>query len=193
MLIPLGILDYPVSAAAAGSYDLLETEILTNNSTTSITLSNLNSTYGSTYQHFQIRSAIKYYESGGGAGSAWLKLRFNGSGSGYKTHYLQGNGSSVTSAALAPTDYAYFTYIFKPGQDWSAIVMDILDPFETTKNTTLRALSGGISSTDGTLISLHSGLWDNTAAVDSITLTWDGGNPAQEGTRWSLYGLKASA
>jgi hypothetical protein len=75
--IPLGILAAQISVAA-GSYDLLETEILTG-SQTSVTFSSLNSTYGADYQHLQARCVF----SGGGVVSS-LRIQLNGdTGSNY--------------------------------------------------------------------------------------------------------------
>ena len=79
-------------------YDLLETEILTGTQS-SVTFSSLNSTYGADYQHLQARCVW----SGGGVVSS-LRIELNGdTGSNYSLHVLYGNGSSVLSAAAAPS------------------------------------------------------------------------------------------
>jgi hypothetical protein len=70
----------------------------------------------------------------------------------------------------------------------SATVCDILDPFSTTKNTTIRSLSGHPVGTS-TRIALYSGAWNNTASITSITLLAEGTNYAAT-TRLSLYGIK---
>jgi hypothetical protein len=72
---------------------------------------------------------------------------------------------------------------------YGAMVIDILDPFETTKNTVIRAL-GGFASSE---ISLNSGVWLNTAALTSLTFSKYGENGGYEtGSRFSLYGIKAA-
>ena len=185
MLIPLGILDYPVSAAGASAYDLLETEILTGTQA-SVTFSSLNSTYGADYQHLQARCVF----SGGGAVSS-LRIELNGdTGSNYSLHVLYGNGSSVLSAAGAPSTIWALGNSVTTSNAFAASIVDILDPFETTKYTTGRILHGRIGSSNS--IELLSGNWRNTAAVDTINFRVDGGQTLIAGTRLSLYGLKAA-
>jgi hypothetical protein len=72
---------------------------------------------------------------------------------------------------------------------FGAAIVDLLDPFETTKNSTIRWLSG--SATDN--IRLGSGAWLNTASVTSILIDNRDGQNWVQGCRFSLYGLKASA
>ena len=192
-MLLLGVLAAQAEAAApaaAGSYDLLETEILTG-SQASVTFSNLNSTYGADYQHLQIRMTTRSTRAGNT--SDGLDINYNGdTGSNYAWHRLLGNGSSVSSAAgssqttgvIGVTSAASST-----ADSFSGAVLDILDPFETTKYTTARCLSG-ITSTS--LIFLSSVLWMNTAALDSIALKADNGN-LLAGCRFSLYGLKKAA
>jgi hypothetical protein len=124
----------------------------------------------------------------------FLKLTFNADTTGYARHALYGNGSSVGSYGL--TDIISTCDI--PGgsagsNQFGAVVMDILDPFETTKNKTTRALGGTVGSLNR--IQLDSGLWIDTSAVSSIKL--ESGNAGEGanlaiGSRFSLYGIKAA-
>jgi hypothetical protein len=188
MPIPLGVL--AVAGAGAGpvgagnAYEWLETTVLTGNQA-SVSFSNLNSTYGSTYQHLQLRIVTRDTFTGGD-GSTVL-MRFNSdSGSNYAYHQLKGNGSSVTSNGNANQSRIVFEQ--SSNGNWSADIIDILDPFETTKNTTVRILSG--AQTTG-FISLVSGFWNNTAALTTILLQTEGFNLAI-GSRFSLYGMRSS-
>lgn len=188
-LIPLGILDFPT--AAAGAYDLLETEILTGTQA-SVTFSSLNSTYGSDYQHLQVRLTGRSTTSGGASD---LRVRFNAdSGSNYAHHQLLGDGS----VARCPTPGTSANHM-RGGQIagatagtnvFSGQVIDILDPFETTKYTTIRA-SGGISGSVP-YVHLISGLWMNTSALTSIELADNYGGSLAAFCRFSLYGLKGA-
>jgi hypothetical protein len=72
---------------------------------------------------------------------------------------------------------------------FGADIIDILDPFKTTKNTTTRALVG--QSGSFSRVALESGLWINTAAVTSISLVDVFGNFVQN-SRFSLYGMRSS-
>jgi hypothetical protein len=69
-------------------------------------------------------------------------------------------------------------------------VVDILDPFNTLKYTTVRFLDGQTGSFRR--VSLNSGLWKNTDSITSITVV-DLYGSFVSGSRISLYGLKARA
>jgi hypothetical protein len=173
------------AVAVASDYDLLETEILTG-SQTSVTFSSLNSTYGADYQHLQARCVFS-----GGAVVSSLRIQLNGdTGSNYSLHLLYGNGSNALSTG-APSDVWALGNSVTTTNAFAASVVDILDPFETTKYTTGRILHGRTGSSNS--IELLSGNWRNTAAVDTINFKVDGGQTLIAGTRLSLYGLKASA
>lgn len=153
-----------------------------------ITFDNL-AQWSGVYKHLQL-----VYIGRGTTTQGAPVLRFNADTNylNYANHILQGNGSSVTSASLQST--------FRQGMQISSIapsgdpanafgggVVDILDPFETTKNTTIRSL-GGTSS----IVQFFSGVWLNTAAVSSITLSFFGESGGYAtGSRFSLYGVTA--
>jgi hypothetical protein len=192
MLIPLGFL--AASGVSAGSFDLLESQVLTSN-TASITFSNLNSSYGSSYQHLQLRVLVRSNNA-----QVWeeTKLTFNGSSTGYRSHILAGTGSgSPFSAWTDATDSYIKPWAFAVGANatantFGAAVIDILDPFETTKNKTVKTLGGRVPSNGETRIALSSGLWANTAAVSSITIAPEAGSQWVQYSRFSLYGIKAA-
>jgi hypothetical protein len=192
MPIPLGVLAVAGAGAggAAGAYELLETVLVGSGGQATITFSNLNSSYGSTYQHLQIRAAARTARAANGdTGNLYL----NGvTTSSYARHYLQGNGSAVSSDAVTSQSDMNNLYAL-PGANatanaFAAIVIDILDPFEGTKNTTVRALSGLASNEN--LIRLGSGFFNSTAAVTSITL--DAIGDFAQYSRFSLYGMRSS-
>jgi hypothetical protein len=70
---------------------------------------------------------------------------------------------------------------------FGACVIDILDPFETTKNKTIRGLTGA-----NTVVSLSSTFWNFTTAVSSIELSAFSATNFLVGSRFSLYGIKAA-
>jgi hypothetical protein len=70
---------------------------------------------------------------------------------------------------------------------FGASVVDILDPFESSKNTTVRTLNGGA----GFGVGLISSFWNNTASVTSISLIPGTGANFVAGSRFSLYGVTA--
>jgi len=187
------------SPVPPSAYDLLETEILTG-SQASVTFSSLNSTYGADYQHLQLRAVsrndrnVGYY-----LGEVYFELNsVTGSGQ-YYTHYLTGNGSTVYVNAYSKTTGAggYDNpSLGAPANTFAASVTDFLDVFDTTKNTTIRTLAGvhtggtGLNG-DPNAVSLRSGAFFSTSAIDSIKIIADFANFVS-GSRFSLYGLKAA-
>jgi hypothetical protein len=161
-------------APAAGSYDLLATEILTG-STTSVTFSSLG-TYAADYQHLQIRTTIF------SAQANLMTLKLNATTE-TKSHVLRGKNSAVTS-------FEGGGYVLYCGSNTipSATVIDILDPFETTKNKVVRSFS-----CLDTEVALLSGLWLNTSVLDSIELPHPNAFNFLAGSRFSLYGIRKAA
>jgi hypothetical protein len=181
-----------VQAQAAGdefvsSYDLLATEILTGTAA-SVTFSSLGD-YATDYQHLQLRTVVR---DTGAFDSASVEVQLNSdTGSNYAYHFLRVNAGSVTSSNAINQTFiqtALFSGNNAPTGTFGAGVIDILDPFETTKFTTLRTLFG-YTGTDPR-VGLQSGLWRNTNALTSILLRTNGTSFAI-GSRFSLYGIKA--
>jgi hypothetical protein len=187
MLIPFGVLSAAAFAPVAeGDYELIASEILTTNEA-SITFSNLGD-YSSTYKHLQIRT-VGRTDRGSGAVADTALVRINGdTGSNYSRHFLLGDGSSVSSGAGASQTSMFgprFTAAGATANAFGAGVIDILDPYSTTKNTTIRSLNG-----IDILIYLTSGAFLSTAAVSSVTLLPEIGSNFVSGSRFSLYGIK---
>jgi hypothetical protein len=164
-----------------GDYELISTTILPS---AQASVSFDVSTFASTYKHLQIRSA-SLVNSGT---TNLVTLRFNGdTGSNYVAHYLEGNGSSVTSNWSTTTTSIYYGY-WGTGSTTAAhgAVVDILDAYSTSKNKTIRSFNG--NHTASPLVTIYSGLWMNTAATTSLTIT----SPSNflTGSRFSLYGIK---
>lgn len=192
MLIPLGILAQSRQAVAASDFVLLETTVVGSGGAASVTFSNLNSTYGSTYKHLQFRMTVRT-DRALNRDQLGITLNADG-GSNYANHYLAGNGSTVRSAAAAsqvrfnPGNGVYGNTA--PANTFSAIVFDLLDAFSTTKNKTARMLSSGIDDSNfSDAITLGSGLWMNTNAVTTVTFDPVNSN-LMEHSRFSLYGVK---
>jgi len=167
------------SQAVANDYVLIGTGYLTS-SEASVTF-DLTGLSG-TYKHLQIRALHIQTTSGETA-----LMRVNGdTASNYRTHALRANGSTITGA-----DYGSRTSMVV-GVDVpsttipAAFVCDILDPFATTKNKTIKSFAGYGS---GGNVNLYSGLWINTSALTSISILSSSGSFAS-GSRISLYGIK---
>lgn len=165
---------------------LLEEQVLTS-TTASITFSNL-SQYASEYQHLQIRSVAKASST---VNDYWaIGARYNGdTANNYYHHQLLANGSTVSSAANS-LSYVYAGLVNNnySTNGFGVGIFDLLDPFETTKKKTSRALMGVLGGQNRLFFT--SGLWLNEAALTSITLIHGNGDSFIAGSRFSLYGVK---
>ena len=189
-LILLGILNSQVSGAAAGAYDLLETQVLSS-SASSVTFTGLGSC--SDYKHLQIRAVSRDDRSADVTGTF---LRFNGvSTASYAEHKLQGYGSGVSSNA--GTNQTEIDTVSEPAANQAANIfgtriIDILDFSSTNKNTTVRVLSGMVGASPYNYITLSSGVYLSTDAITSILLSPFASANFIAGSRFSLYGIKGA-
>jgi hypothetical protein len=140
----------------------------------------------STYNHLQIRWIGKSTSTG-----TYTILTFNGdSANNYVTHSLFGNGS-VASAENYPNNSSmsggFLTTSSQTG--FGSAVLDILDYKNTSKNTTLRGLTGRDNNGSGTAAIL-SGLWRNTTTVNRIDITVDSSSSWSTTSSFALYGIK---
>lgn len=192
--MPFGLGFFAVAGAgAAGSYDLLETQVL-GSSQASVTFSSL-STYASTYKHLQIRWVAKSTRAAATGDDFFWQMNGNTTTSNYTSHYLRGTGSSVSSAANNNSIYYGLISNFMPAgsytNEFMSGVTDILDAFETTKNKTVRTVAGAITTSYAIDTTLSSGMFLSTDAVSSFTLKCRLANLAQY-SRFSLYGIKGA-
>jgi hypothetical protein len=143
------------------------------------------------YNHLQIRAISRGTNAAANDASI---MQFNGdTGSNYYTyHQIFGDGSSA--AANSGGTGSSIAYIF--GSAGSALansfagsILDILDYSNTNKNKTVRNLEGFDVNGSGGYIVFRSGLWINTAAISSITLTPQASSFAQYSS-FTLYGVK---
>ena len=185
------------TSAPLGSFDLLQTTVLGGN-TNSVSFNNLNSTYGTTYQHLQIRFTFRPTNTDT---SLLARMNDDTNGANYNGVWMESAGSGVGQSTRTDTNSLIFFY----PQDFSNSVagafyvgiLDILDPFETSKNTTIRCFLG--STGTNPKVGLSTGGWFNTAALTSFGLSVGTGNPAPwqgsnftANSRFSLYGIKGA-
>jgi hypothetical protein len=169
------------------AFDLLETTIL-GTTASSVSFSSLGSY--SDYKHLQIRYVVRSDTTTSGQ----VSLRVNSdSGANYAWHRISGSGTAATSFGTSnQTTIRSGLIIPSDGvaNNFAPSVIDILDFSNTNKNKIIRCFYGlhdnvGASNE----IALNSGLWNNTAAITSLTFTPPAGNFAS-GSRFSLYGVK---
>jgi hypothetical protein len=105
-------------------------------------------------------------------------------------------GATSTASAGATTGGAPLLFSFGPtlpAASFGVGILDILDYANTNKNTTTVCVRGGNNDSASTpdIVGMNSGLWDNTAAVHTITVTISSGNMAR-GSEFTLYGLNSA-
>lgn len=187
MPIPLGILAVAgAGAASTGAYDLLETTLITT-TTTSVTFSNLNNY--SNYKHLQVRATLNNTQSANSPTD--VDFRFNNdTSSSYAWHYVGAESTSVIASGGSSNSYINLNKAVSRSSlnVWNGLIIDILDPFITTKNTTVRYLTG-VYDSGGKAIFLGSGVYLKTDAITSMYFA-PSGTGLRAGSRLSLYGIK---
>jgi len=182
MLIPFGILSAAGVSGFTSDFELISTAFGTGSSGviefTSIPQD---------YKHLQIRYTAKNTSTG-----ANINLTMNGVTSGvYMRHTLRGTGAAVesTAGATSASSIIILNAVSESttANAFAAGVMDILDYTSTTKNKTIRALHGVVDAV--TRVTLSSGLYAQTTAVSSLTLT-AASNNFTSSSRFSLYGIR---
>lgn len=167
------------------SFESIATVTVGSGGSSSITFSSIVGTYA----HLQVRMLVRQTSTSNG-----YTARFNSdTGSNYTRHLLIGTGSSVAAAGdanqtkISLNDSAIST---STANVFGVSVCDILDYSNTNKYSTVRTL-GGFDNNGGGTVMFNSGVWMNTAAITSITITPDAGNFAQY-SHFALYGIKGS-
>jgi hypothetical protein len=145
-----------------------------------------------TYKHLQIRGIARTART---EPNDYIYLRFNSdSGNNYAWHDLEGDGSTAVAQGTASTAqiFTLFTTTANSGASmFGAGIIDILDYANTNKYKTVRTLSGNDRNGSGYVV-FGSGLWQNTNAVSTITLTNHGATNFQQYSQFALYGIKGA-
>lgn len=117
-------------------------------------------------------------------------LTFNASTSGYSARRLQGSGSSATSET-GGTSNIFFLNNDNRATSSTFGNSEIYIPNYASSNNKSVSIDSVTESNDSTYgyQALVAGLWSNSAAITSITLTPETGNYAQYSTA-TLYGIK---
>jgi hypothetical protein len=161
------------------SYESIATVTVGSGGSSSISFTSI----PSTYQHLQIRMTVL-----SSASATDIVGTFNSdpTGSNYKGHYIYGSGTSL--GAGATTNYIELGLTSNSTTTPAVAVADIIDYANTSKYKVTRTLTGTDGNGSGYLF-FESGLWMNTAAITSITLTPYSGTFNQYSS-FALYGVK---
>lgn len=175
-----------------GAYDSIATVTLS--STTTITFSSI----PASYTHLQIRIMAKTDRPT--YNNDLVSLRFNGdTSSSYSSHHLKGTGTSASTETSVSANKIYLGGnigdTVNAAQNYGVAVIDLLDYASTSKYKTMKSLSGydanGAGSDPG-IVSLSSGLWMSTSAINSVTLLAGEGTGLVSGSTAALYGIKGN-
>ena len=145
----------------------------------------------STYKHLQIRYNARC--ASGAITDHYIKLN-NDSGSNYTKHWMFAldSGGVYTSAASSTTPPSMGYIQGYDTNPTTAAIIDIHDYQSTSKNKTIRYVTGGAeqqSSSQGAL-TIGSALWMNSgSAVSQIDITLASSNWSSSST-FSLYGIR---
>jgi hypothetical protein len=172
---------------ATNSYESIATVLVGSGGAASIDFT----TIPSGFKHLQIRGIAR---SARAASGSYIKIQFNSdTANNYANHGLFGGGASAGAYAVTTTDHAgeaYITAASDTASAFGASVWDVLDYANTSKNKTVRALTGAdVNGTNGQL-RFASGVWLSTNAITSISLTDGNGSTFVQHSSFALYGIK---
>jgi hypothetical protein len=168
--------------APPNSYYSIATQTVGSGGASSITFSSI----PSTYTHLQVRLFGR--QSIGGFDQAHLQFNSD-TGNNYASHQLYGDGASAGAGWTTSTNkisIAAFPGSNQNANVFAGSIVDVLDYTNVNKYTTTRALAGVDNNGNG-YTWFTSGVWMNTAAINTITLIC-GGNFVQY-TSAALYGV----
>ena len=170
-------------AASTTSYESIATTTVGAGGSSTITFSSI----PSTYKHLQIRG-LTFAATNPNSG---VKTQFNSdTGSNYTQHALIGSGTTASAYGFASQTFIEGGYTGDASYG-GAFVLDILDYTNTNKYKTTRSLTGNDANATGVrYIAFLSGLWMNTAAISTITITHSVGINFAQYSSFALYGIK---
>jgi hypothetical protein len=155
--------------------------------TTGVTFSSI----PSTYEHLQIRC---FTRDSNASNTVVMYLRLNGdTGANYARHALYGDGATAFATGQTATTViwgAATSAASATANAFGVCIFDVLDYASTNKYKTGRSI-GGYDANGNGRADFGSGLWLNTAAVNSVTV-FSGGAGFISGSVFALYGLRSS-
>ena len=146
------------------------------------------------YTHLQLRVLVRTDRSS--FYLDYLKMTYNSdSGANYTTHHLAGDGATASAYGAGSQNFTQILRLAGAASPsisntFGVAVVDILDYTNTNKYKTMKNI-GGVDFNGSGELGLYSGVWLNTAAINTITLTVGGGTVINQYSSFQLYGVKA--
>lgn len=168
----------------ANTYKLISSSTVGSGGTASFTFSSIPDTYTDLVVKASLRTS-------GAVGS--YRATFNGSATGYSERLLYGDGSSVGSASASSGTYINWIFNTTSGTSIFANCEFYIPNYASANKKTILADIVTENTGGGAQQYVEAALWDNTAAITSITLTMQGTSPLfAEYSTFYLYGIKNS-
>lgn len=144
----------------------------------------------STYTDLVILSSLR--DTNAIVGNAGIRVIFNGSGSGFSTRWIYGNGTTV----LSTTDSGGWIRVGQvPGANATANTFSndyiYIPNYTSSNNKSLSADSVMENNATESYMTLTAGLWSNTAVITQVQLQSNSTAWAQYSSA-TLYGIKNS-
>jgi hypothetical protein len=182
---------------ATSTYNLIASQVVGSGGASSITFSSI----PNTYTDLKLVISARTNGTGSGYGNSYdvFYLTFNGVGSGYSWINLGDSGSGGTMGAVSGTATAqtslYFGLVNANGSYGTSNTFcnnELYIPNYTSSNyKSVSADSVMEQNASWSPAALFAGLWSNTAAINSITITLDANALVQYSTFY-LYGIRNS-
>lgn len=169
------------------TYEPIATNTVSSN-TTSVTLSNIPSTYTDLILVSFVPSV------GGGNNSDGYRYELNGdTGANYSTTVLH-NSSPTASASYRETNQSRGRLggISQTTNDVTVVLTQFMNYTNTNIYKTAISRSGNSNTNGDTNIFLGTSRWSSTSAITSIKLTLTSNGNFVSGSRFTLYGIKAA-
>jgi len=183
-----GSISLSPAPVTTGDYESIATVLVGSAGASSFTFSNI----PQTYKHLQLRiiarTTFNSYDD-------YLSMRFNGdSGANYTYHGIYAQ-NAIPPAAYGGGNQTILSLqrvagATAPANTFGIVIADILDYTSANKFKTFKNLGGCENNTQGSVY-LHSGVWQNTAAITSVQIF--GGNASSTLVQYShfaLYGIR---
>lgn len=182
----LGIYASQISGhLVTSSYESIATVNVGAGGSSTITFSSI----PSTYKHLQLRCLWKDLNNA----TINASMQLNGdTAANYSYHWLTGDGSSASAAGGGSASNITVIGQSRAGSNvFGGIIIDILDYASTTKNKTVRSLSGTDANGSGNIFFTSGGWYNSSNAINSISLTTNGVTIGfSQYSSFALYGIK---
>lgn len=178
---------------ATSTYNLIASQVVGSGGASSVTFGS-GGTIPQTYTDLKVSFSARTNNSTGGA---WdnIYITFNGNSSGYNQILAYGYDSGSTASASGSSG-SQFTFVYAPRSAATANTFgsgELYIPNYTSSNQKSCSIDTVVenNSSSSYFLAMTAGLWTNTAAITSITITANSNSFVQYSTFY-LYGIKNS-